>query len=346
MLPKYEILNRNNIARGISQVDRLFNITANSVANKVKTLQSRQLLSPSKYGTQILRNQQLLKNISQEFYALEQNLNRSLAGLTFEAWSIANAKNDADLLKFAIPTNKIPPKWTNLNLSAYKEFQNRNIGGMNLSERIHDITEQNKQLYLDYIGTGITQGKGAAEIAREMIKINNDPDNVTVFDKAGLPSKLALQSKLLVEGARGRGIYKSPLKNMIRVTRHETNVAYRTSDYERYGQLDFVVGIRINLSASHSVRMPAGDICDVIAGDYPKEYKFLGNHILCLCFATSILCTKDEMREYLTTGIMNSENTVTKIKPEVKEWLLDTKQDWSKIEWAKDNQKLIGVKIK
>jgi len=346
MLPKYEILNRNNIASGVSQVDRLFNITANSVAQKVKNLQSKQLLKPDKYGTQILRNQELLKNISKEFYSLVNNLNSSLAGLTKKGWDIANAKNDADLLKFALPANKIPAKWTNLNLDAYAKFQKRNINGVNLSERIHSITEQNKQLYLDYLGTGITQGKSANEIARELIRVNNDPDNVTVYDKAGLPSKLALESKLLVEGARGPGIYKSPLKNMIRVARHETNVAYRTSDYERYNQLDFVVGIEVHLSASHAERMKNGDMCDDLQGSYPKDFKFTGWHIACLCFVTSILCTRSEMKEYLTTGIMKSVNEVKELSGAPKAWLLSTSTEWKKIDWAVDNQKLIGIKIK
>lgn len=346
MLPKYEILNRNNIASGAGQVERAMIVNANSIAQRIKNLQTKQLLKPEKYGTQILRNQELIKNISKEFFNLESNLNATLAGLTRNAWDLANAKNDADLLKFALPANKIPAKWTNLNLDAYSKFQKRNVNGINLSERIHNITEQNKQLYLDYIGTGITQGKSANEIARELIKVNNDPENVTVYDKSGLPSKLALESKLLVEGAKGRGIYKSPMKNMVRVARHETNVAYRTADYERYSQIDAVVGIEVHLSNSHSARMPKGDQCDYLQGRYPKDFKFTGWHVACLCFTTSILCTPAEMKEYLTTGKMQSANTITEVKPEVKTWLLDTTQDWSKIEWAKDNQKLIGVKVK
>ena len=346
MLPKYEIQNRNNIASGINQVDRLFNVTANSVAQRVKDLQTKQILKPAKYGTQILRNQELLKNISKDFYSLENNLNSTLAGLTKKGWDIANAKNDADLLKFALPANKIPAKWTNLNLDAYDKFQKRNINGLNLSERIHQITEQNKQLYLDYIGTGITQGKGANEIARELIKVNNDPDNVTVYDKAGLPSKLALQSKLLVEGARGPGIYKSPMKNAMRVVRHETNVAYRTSDYERYNQVDSVVGIEVHLSANHSVRMPKGDQCDDLQGRYPKDFKFTGWHTACLCFTTSILCTIAEMREYFTTGAMKSANEIKEMNPAVKEWAMATTQKWEKVDFLKDNQKLIGIKIR
>lgn len=55
--------------------------------------------------------------------------------------------------------------------------------------------------------------------------------------------------------------------------------------------MDFVVGMRVHKSNNH----PTEDICDVLAGDYPKDFKFSAWHPQCRCYVTSILCTKDEM---------------------------------------------------
>ena len=53
----------------------------------------------------------------------------------------------------------------------------------------------------------------------------------------------------------------------MRVARSETNIAYRRADNERWQQMDFVLGQRIQLSKNH----PKKDICDKLAGDYPKD---------------------------------------------------------------------------
>lgn len=333
-MDKWEIAHRANIQSGIAKVTRQLTVNANSIAQKIKILQTKQILSPTKFGSQILRNQELLKSISKDFYSLEGNLNKTLSGLTWNGWELANKKNDSDLLKYALPESKIPAKWTNQNKAAYNAFAKRNIDGINLSERIHQYTEQNKQLYLDYVGSGITQGKSAVEIARELKKINEDPANVVTFDKYGEPSKMGLTSKLLVPGAQGTGIYNSPLKNLLRVTRNEINVSYRMADFERRQDLDFVVGIEVHLSNSHNVI----DMCDELWGTYPKDFKFYSWHVLCLCNSTSILCTLEEMNSYFKTGKMVSKNEVTKLPKQTLDWVAQTGAKAAKFDWVNDKR--------
>lgn len=96
-------------------------------------------------------------------------------------------------------------------------------------------------------------------------------------------------------GANSRGVYKSAAKNAMRVARTETNMAYRAADHERWTAMDFVLGIRIETSNSHEKKMPKGDICDRLAGDYPKDFDFTGWHPQCFCHATPILPSDDEM---------------------------------------------------
>jgi len=69
-----------------------------------------------------------------------------------------------------------------------------------------------------------------------------------------------------------------PASEMARsVQRAETNMAYRTSDYVRWQQMDFVVSIEIHLSNNHTLNGRAfSDICDELKGKYPKTFKFTG----------------------------------------------------------------------
>lgn len=81
----------------------------------------------------------------------------------------------------------------------------------------------------------------------------------------------------------------------------ESNIAYRTADYERWQQMTFVVGIEIELSNNHTVKGGDGkphafyDICDELAGRYPKDFKFTGWHPHCRCHAVTIMKTDDEL---------------------------------------------------
>ena len=67
-------------------------------------------------------------------------------------------------------------------------------------------------------------------------------------------------------------------------------MAYRTAEYERWQKMDFVVGIRIETSQTNH---PAADICDTLAGDYPKNFKWVGWHPHCRCFQTPIIRKSD-----------------------------------------------------
>lgn len=83
----------------------------------------------------------------------------------------------------------------------------------------------------------------------------------------------------------GKGYYKSAAQNAMRVTRTETNIAYRRADNERWAQMDFVLGQRVQLSRSH----PRTDICDKLQGDYPKEFVFDGWHPQCYSDDSEVL---------------------------------------------------------
>jgi len=120
----------------------------------------------------------------------------------------------------------------------------------------------------------------------------------------------------------GQGIYRSSYKNAMRLTRTETNMAYRKADSLRWQQIDFILGIKIQLSGSH----PEEDICDDLAGDYPKDFVFVGWHPQCLCYATSILPSQDEFIE-MQKRKMAGDDTPYEFKGMIKD-VPDNFKEW------------------
>ena len=127
----------------------------------------------------------------------------------------------------------------------------------------------------------------------------------------------------------GQGVYRSSYKNARRLAATETNMAYRTADYLRWQQLDFVVGIDIEPSATNH---PKPDICDDLKGKYPKDFKFTGWHPHCRCHVTSILKTEKEMADdnrRILAGeeiTPNSKNTISDVPNGFKERMRDNEQ--------------------
>lgn len=127
----------------------------------------------------------------------------------------------------------------------------------------------------------------------------------------------------------GRGVYRSSYRNAQRLARTETNMAYRTSDYLRWGQLDFVIGIEIKLSNNH----PITDICDDLKGRYPKDFKWVGWHPNCRCYAVPVMASEDEMwkmadniLEGKDPSVMDIEGEVTHLPKNFTDWV-DANQD-------------------
>jgi hypothetical protein len=94
-------------------------------------------------------------------------------------------------------------------------------------------------------------------------------------------------------------------------------------------QLDFVVGKEVHLSGAHNIE----DMCNFLAGDYPKTFKFSGWHPNCLCYVTSILKTKEEFIK----GVKTSKNLVSKIPESAQRYVKTRGSKLASSDWYKDN---------
>lgn len=175
---------------------------------------------------------------------------------------------------------------------------------------------------------GIREGQSAAQMSRNVRQYLNKPNMLfrRVRDEHG---ELQL-SKRAKAYHPGQGVYRSSYKNARRLTATETNIAYRTADHLRYQKMDFVVGIEIHLSGNHTLNgKPFHDICDELAGKYPKDFKFTGWHPQCRCFVTTILKTKEERDEDVKKILRGepvdgeSVNKVKDVPQQFKTWLKD-----------------------
>lgn len=150
----------------------------------------------------------------------------------------------------------------------------------------------------------------------------------------------------------GRGVYRSSYKNARRLAVTEINIAYRKADFLRYQKLDFIVGIEIALSGNHTLNgEPFRDICDELAGKYPKDFLFTGWHPFCRCSTKPIFKTDDEI-DRDTQRILNGEsvnvdsvNKVDNVPDVFTNWVENNKErakGWSSMPYfIRDNPQYI-----
>lgn len=220
-----------------------------------------------------------------------------------ESWNLSNKKNNV-LVDKRLSGKRIPKQVRQVlydpNEPALKSFLNRKEKGITLSGRVWKTMDPFKAEIEQSLGLGIGKGESASSMTRDLRKHLREPNRLfrRVRDEEG---KLVL-SQAARNYHPGQGVYRSSYKNALRLARTETNGAYREADHERWQRLPFVTGIRVKLSNAH----PKYDICDTLAGLYPKDFKFTGWHPQCICFATPEMMS-DEDYDKLEDQILAGE---------------------------------------
>ncbi len=356
----YEQQHLRNILRLEKRIGKLFDEAAARVAllsESVDDFSPEEVFAFDKYP--YLRNR--AKKLMLELHGA---LSTTVADGVRTEWDLANAKNDllvrsvlGSAAKHLSPERRA--RYFSTNAGACTAFLARRERGMNLSERVWNLTEQFKEELEMGLDLGLRDGVSAVEMSRTLRAYLRNPDALfrRVRDEHGV-LHLSERAKAYHPG---RGVYRSAYKNARRLAGTEVNIAYRTADHLRMQELDFVVGVEINLSENHTCLGVDGkphrfhDICDDLKGKYPKTFKFTGWHPHCRCFVTPILKTEEEF-DADTGRILNgeeptegSENEVNELPDEFKSWLQENK---GRIDAAtargslpyfiKDNESLVG----
>lgn len=248
-------------------------------------------------------------------------------GVTAE-WKQSNYKNDelAQRILGITPDDMKTGKFKNYfnnHDSALQAFIARKESGLKLSDRVWKYTNNFKSEIEMGLDIGIRSGTPASQMARDLKQYLQEPDKLfrRVRDQHG-----TLQlSKAAKNYHPGQGVYRSSYKNAARLTRTETNMAYRAADHTRHQDFDFIVGIEVRLTNNPG---HITDICDDLKGRYPKTFKFIGWHPHCMCHTVTILKTQAEL-DADTQKILDgkptdgtSQNAVEKIPDNFKDWAL------------------------
>ena len=285
-----------------------------------------------------IRNARVEANIDRYLNDFTDELTRHITNIQSDAWARSTLKSD-DLVKEYIKGMAIDSTTKqgmfNRNVEAFKTFANRTKNGITLSEQIWDIAKETKTQLEFYVGSGISVGRSATRISQDIRQLLNDPD--TQFRRKRDENGKLVPSKPMKDYHPGQGVYKSPYKNAMRLAVTETNMAYRTADHERWNQLDFVTGVKIQRSGNGE---PC-KICDPLVGDYPKGFKFVGWHPHCICFATPIMLDQDDFLDFQLTDKIPESAIVTSIPKQAEEYInriAPKIENWkNKPYWIKDN---------
>lgn len=270
-------------------------------------------------------------------------------------WMFASENND-ELVKSVFGDSSIEDnhfaKYFLRNREAMDAFFARKTDGLDLSQKVWKYTSQYKgelEGTLDLaIGEGIPANRLASQIQQYLqdpdrwyrrfrVKVGEDEDGNPIYGRIWKRRIFDQEDgiyKWINDDPKhyhpGQGVYRSSYRNAQRLARSETNIAYRSADYERWAQLDFVVGVEIKLSNNH----PEPDICDQLKGIYPKDFKWTGWHPNCRCYMVPVLATDqelDDMVDRILSGeepgnlSVESSNEVTEAPESFKKWLEDPK---------------------
>lgn len=298
----------------------LFAATVNEILALNKTMPTLNEGEMFSFDNESLKKQREVESLLRQLHSAATMAIEK--GIRLE-WAQANAECDKLVQScFGKRAVKNPEfgAWMKRNTAAMRAFIARSDAGMNLSDRVWQSTRQLRDEMEVAITCAIGEGSSAATLSRRVRKYLNDPDLMfrrfrykdpdtgewrrkwkkrVIDSESGKVSFIDYDKDSYSDQWTGRGYYKSSAQNAMRVARTETNIAYRRADHARWQQMDFVIGQRVHLSRSH----PKPDICDKLAGDYPKDFVFDGWHPQCFCYVTPILVDED-----LYDDIMNRDD--------------------------------------
>jgi len=214
------------------------------------------------------------------------------------------------------------------NHESLSSFIERKRSGLNLSQRVWNLSYDYKSGLEAALSVGIDKGTSAKQLSKKVSKYLNNFES--------------LRSSYTERFGKANNILDCEYRSA-RLARTEINMAYRTAEQERWSQLDFVVGYEIKRSG----RPFPCSVCESLAGKYPKGFKFTGWHPSCRCYVIPILKSKDEFFDDSITSV----NEVKKVPGNFKDWIaknnsriVEAKTKGTLPYFLKDNSSIINIK--
>lgn len=352
-----------------SEYEKILTKQILDAARQIKSIYFRAITDISLYASIIKQfnpddSPALRKQLEKILTGMHTMIEASITNSITQAWGLSNDKNDiinGGIVGDRVLTARARNLIYNPKADALIEFYLRKENGLNLSDRVWNLVKPYRFELEAGLTEGINAGRSAASMATELKKYLGQPDKLfrRVRDENG---KLTL-SKAAKAYHPGQGIFRSSFKNAIRLTATETNIAYKSADYERWNNETFVTGIEIKLSNRHIAEEKIDkdgtchicDICNKLVGIYSKSFIFKGFHPFCRCYALPILISDSDFNklEDKQLGLAEDAPSIDYVKgiPEkAAKWIKDNSeriQSWgTKPFWLTDNPKLIKPLLK
>lgn len=295
------------------------------------------------------------KQASRLLARIRQEMETAIASGIRDEWELSEEKNAA-IIEHLLDGTGIPREVAESmkprNADALAAFQERKTRGLALSDRVWNVTSQAMGEVETAIGLSIASGMDAPALSRKVRELLKNPSemwrryyvNRTQADGTrrkepewrrrvvGEDGKVHFVSEPLSHP--GRGVYRSSYRNALRLAVTETNMAYHKADTLAWQQSPACIGIEVVLSNNHTCRGVKGmffDICDELAGKYPKDFPFAGWHPFCRCVAVPITASKEEFVRYLQDMMAGRDVSGVEFKGTVRDMPACFTQ------WCKDN---------
>lgn len=283
-----------------------------------------------------VRNSSVEKGIDRSLLNLHKSLLDNIQSFGVDAWQRGQMKND-DLVERYIKgisiSSVVKDGMFYRNKEALKAFLNRVDNGMTLSDRVWKTVEITKDQVELFLGSGLSVGRAAGEISRDVRQLLKKPDKRfrRIRDKNG---KLQLSTPMK-DYHPGKGVYRSSYMNALRLSATNTNMNFRMADHDRWQNMDFVLGIEVKRSSSK--REPC-KICDALVGKYPKEFVFTGWHPFCVCFAVPIMMDQEEFAYFLLDDSLPLDKIITDIPNSARDLVVGNSDSLNSAHFVKENR--------
>lgn len=187
------------------------------------------------------------------------------------------------------------------NDTALDSFMKRKENGLTISQRLWKQTPAIRANLERALSTGVEKGTSAVALSKRVARYLNDYNSLSKDYRKKFNKALDIQACE----------YRS-----VRLARNEINLAYRTAEQERWKKMDYIKGKHIRTTQNNSHKP---DICDALAGDYPKDFVWTGWHVNCMCYAVPIIISEEEYwngNEDSRDGIQ-----LTELPKDAREWM-------------------------
>lgn len=308
---KWNLRHQNLVEQDVLKVQNIFDELVSEIALLSSSISLQKEVFKFRYFSVLeKRLNELLKSKSKLFEV-------SIDNAVTKHWNIADDKN-TDFEKKVYQkygVNKTPIYTRNgEGLAGFKSRK-----GRKLSQRVWKYTGQFMQEIEMYIDLAIKEGVPATKLATTLKRYVRQPE---IAQQKYIQHNGAKEFVRNVKIAKsGQEVYKSSYKNALRLARTEINAAYRIADIERFNSLEFVIGYEIKRS-KHPYPC---DICDMMAGIYPKNFYWDGNHPNCRCYLVPIIQSKEDFIKsqlnYIDKGEYLQPNQITTINPKLTAWI-------------------------